>query len=151
MFHKLWMRFCGLNANMNATVNGGNGGAGCFALPYVPIISCDVDNIDFPPCPATRARFDSWALPYTFLTSLPPIEKWHPLAPALTFAHLHQPPSWTLRSTHMWCVLLESLALSWGQHLISSSRVEAQCQSHSTMLQHSSTIPTHTSTPCYRT
>jgi hypothetical protein len=58
MFHKLWTRFCGPNANTNATVNGGNGGACCFALSYIPIISCDIDNIDFPPCPTMCAQFD---------------------------------------------------------------------------------------------
>jgi hypothetical protein len=55
MFYKLWTHFCGLNVNANTTVNGGNGGACCFALPRVPILSSDVDDIHFSPCCATRA------------------------------------------------------------------------------------------------
>jgi len=46
MFHKLWTRFCGLNAN--ATVEGGNGGACPSALPHVLILSCDVDELSSP-------------------------------------------------------------------------------------------------------
>ena len=51
MFHKLWMHFCGLNAN--ATMEGGNGGVSLCSSPCSHPLLCDVDKLSSPsvmPC-----------------------------------------------------------------------------------------------------
>jgi len=58
------MCFSGPNTNMNVTMNGGNGGACCFALPCVPILFsdiCNINNVHFSLWHTMCAQIDGWA------------------------------------------------------------------------------------------